>query len=246
MDTNELYRLILNLVRKGTILAVDHDKEVCRVQSGDLETNWINWLALAAGETTDWNPPTVGELVLLFCPGGDPTEGVALRGINTDEVKAPSHKPTTHTRRYPDGAVIEYDHEAHALTVTMPEGGTAVFTVPASVTINTKAATINASDSATVNTKAATINADDSATIKSKKVTIDAPDTLCTGNLTVQKTLAYLGGMTGSGSAPGSGGKAAKINGGIDATDDITAKGISLVKHVHQEQGDGKDVGPAK
>lgn len=231
MDNNELLRLILNLVRKGTILAVDHDKFLCRVQSGDLETNWINWLTLAAGETTDWNPPTVGELVVLLCPGGDPTEGVALRGINTDEIPPPSNKPTTHTRRYPDGAVIEYDHEAHALAVTLPDGATAVLTVPASVTVNTKAATINASDSAT---------------IKANKVTIDSPDTTCTGNLTVQKTLAYLGGMTGSGSAPGAGGKAAAITGDISATGDVKAGGISLTGHTHTEQGDGKDVSKPK
>lgn len=231
MDINELYRLILNLVRKGTILAVDHEKVLCRVESGDMQTNWINWLTLAAGETTDWNPPTVGELVLLLCPGGDAAEGVALRGINTDDIAPPSNKPTTHTKRYPDGAVIEYDHAAHTLVATLPDGATAILDIPTSVTVNTKAATVNATDSAT---------------IKSNKVTIDAPDTLCTGNLTVQKTLAYLGGMTGSGSAPGAGGKAAKITGGVDATGDITAAGISLTKHVHQELGDGKDVGPAK
>lgn len=65
MDTNELQRLILNLVRKGTIAEVDHASAKCRVATGDLTTNWISWMALAAGQTRDWNPPTVGEQVLL-------------------------------------------------------------------------------------------------------------------------------------------------------------------------------------
>jgi phage baseplate assembly protein V len=141
MQTNELYRLILNLVRKGTILAVDHDKGLCRVESGDMQTNWINWLTLAAGETTAWNPPTVGELVLLLCPGGDAAEGVALRGINTDEIPPPSNKPTTHTMKYPDGAVIEYDHQAHTLDIKLP--GSALVRIVSASAVNIKTAIAN-------------------------------------------------------------------------------------------------------
>jgi phage baseplate assembly protein V len=144
MDTNEINRQILNLIRKGAIMAVDHDAEMCRVSSGELQTNWIRWLSLAAGQTTDWNPPTVGEQVLLLCPGGDPADGVALRGIYSDTAPAPSHSPTTHTRKFPDGAVIEYDHEAHGLTATLPAGGTVLLIAPASVEIHTAVATIYA------------------------------------------------------------------------------------------------------
>lgn len=141
MDINEIYRLVLNLVRKGTILAVDHDAVLCRVESGDMQTNWINWLSLAAGETTDWNPPTVGEQVLLFCPGGDPAEGVALRGINTDDIPPPSKRPTAHTRRFPDGALVEYDHQAHTLGITLP--GSALVRLVAAAAVNVKSAIVN-------------------------------------------------------------------------------------------------------
>ena len=83
MDTNELRRLLLNMIRKGVIMAVDHTCKppTCRVSSGDLETDWLPWFALAAGETRDWNPPTDGEQVMLFCPGGDPAQGGVLRGL---------------------------------------------------------------------------------------------------------------------------------------------------------------------
>lgn len=229
MDSNEINRLLLNLVRKGTILAVDHDAEMCRVKSGELETNWIRWLSFAAGETIDWNPPTVGEQVLLLSPGGDPADAVALRGIYSDEAPAPSHSPTTHTRKFPDGAVIEYDHASHALTATLPAGGTVVLTSPAAVTVNTTSAVVNASSDATVNTGSAAIHAD--------SVTLDSPQTTCTGNLTVQGHLSFLAGMSGKGGAGG--GAAATIQGTLATTEDVKAGAISLNSHTHTEQGDG-------
>lgn len=143
--------MLLNLVRKGTVIAVDHAGEVCRVECGELQTNWIHWLALAAGDTRDWNPPEVGEQVLVLSPGGEMADGVALRGISSEDRPAPSHKPSTHTRLYPDGAVIEYDHETHGLTATLPNGGTVLLIAPQSVEVHTTVATIVASDLVTIN-----------------------------------------------------------------------------------------------
>lgn len=162
MNINELIRLILNLARKGTILEVDHQAALCRVASGELQTNWIPWLAIAAGTTRDWRPPTTGEQVLLICPGGDPADAVALCGIYSDKAPAPSNSKDTHTRIYPDGAVLEYDHQAHRLTVTLPEGGEILVDAPAAVTIRTKTAKVVAD-----------------------LVEIDAPTTKMTGDLDV-------------------------------------------------------------
>ena len=45
----EIMRLITNLIRTGTVTEVDRENWLCRVKTGDLETNWINWLTLRAG-----------------------------------------------------------------------------------------------------------------------------------------------------------------------------------------------------
>lgn len=169
MSTTDLLRLLLNLVRKGTVLAVDHDAELCRVECGDLQTNWIHWLSRAAGETRDWNPPTVGEQVLVLCPGGEMADGVVLRGISSDDNPAPSHKPSTHTRTYPDGARIEYDHETHALVATLPGGATVLLEAPGSVTVKTSNATVEANK----------------VLVKASEITLDAATTSCTGKLAV-------------------------------------------------------------
>ncbi len=134
-DIAELFRLISNLIRIGTVSAVDLASQPARarVASGDLETNWLPWLELRAGTTTTWNPPTVGEQVVLLCPDGDPAGGVVLAGLNSEAIPAPSGSAAEHVTRYPDGARIVYDHEAGKLTA---EG--------------IKTAMIQASESATV------------------------------------------------------------------------------------------------
>jgi len=118
MDYAELARLIANLIRMGTVSAVDHDKRRCRFKSGKLETNWLKWLTLRAGTTGTWNPPTVGEQGILLSPSGCTENGIVLVGIESDTHPSPSTDPNKDYTRYPDGAVVEYDHAVGALKAT--------------------------------------------------------------------------------------------------------------------------------
>lgn len=117
----EMLRLIHNLLRVGTIAAVDHQRARVRVKSGELLSAWLPWIEGRAGTTRDWDPPTLGEQVMLFSPGGDPAAGIVLTGIFSDAHPAPSTSPDIWHRVMPDGAVIEYNHQAHRLhAVTGP------------------------------------------------------------------------------------------------------------------------------
>ncbi|KVX62879.1 phage baseplate assembly protein V [Burkholderia stagnalis] len=221
MDANEIQRQARNAVRKGSILAVDHAAALCRVAVGDpdddadsLQTNWIPWIACAAGTTRDWLPPTPGEQVVLLCPMGDPAQGVALRGLFSDAAPAPASSADTHTRVYPDGAVVAYDHAAHALTAELPAGATVRVVAPGSVTVQTKAATVQADT-----------------------ITLDAQQTTCTGAMTVKGPFAFESGMTGTGGADGA---TMQIDGAATFTREVTSQGISLPHHKHREQGDGQ------
>ena len=42
----EIMRLITNLIRTGVVTEVDRENWLCRVKTGELETNWISWLTL--------------------------------------------------------------------------------------------------------------------------------------------------------------------------------------------------------
>ncbi len=210
-DLSNLSRLLQNLIRLGTIAQVDGAK--ARVQLGPkLTTEWLNWITQRAGSTCTWSAPTVGEQVIVFSPGGDLTRGIILPALYSQAFDAPETNPTIHTTHYPDGAVVQYDHEAHALTATL-SGGTA--------------------------------------TITADKVTSNAPSTICTGDLTVMKSLIVMETATVNGAtalnggvnakAGAAGGVAVAVQGTVKASDDVLAGAISLAKHLHNGVRAGSD-----
>lgn len=225
MDANEFRRLIVNLIRKGQVFDIDltSTPPTCRVSVGDpddtespgLQTNWIPFITLRAGNTREWNPLTKGEQVILFCPMGDPAQGIALAGINSETFPAPSNSADKHMRVYPDGATLEYDHAAHSLTATLPEGATVLIVAPGAVNVQTKTASVQADD-----------------------ITLDAKNTTITGAMLVRGAFEFQSGMTGS--AGDGGGSVMKIRGDADFDGEVKSKGVSLPHHTHREQGDGE------
>ncbi len=135
MNITDLLRRLENLIRLGTIAAVDHQAARCTVSTGGLSVPNLPWLALRAGDSSDWDPPTVGEQCILVAPSGEPALGVALVGLYSQQRPAPSNSATVRRRKYPDGAVIDYDHATHTLSATLPAGGKAQLTAPGGVTI---------------------------------------------------------------------------------------------------------------
>lgn len=168
-NNSDISRRIENIVRAGTVTQVDHGAARCRVKSGALETDWLPWLSLRAGNVRRWSPPSIGEQSLVLSPGGDMASGIVLVGIFSDAAPANGDSADVDRATYPDGAVIEYDHAAHTLTATLPGGATADITVPGSVTV------------------------------RSESITLDSPRTTTTGELIVQGLLTWQAGMSGSG-----------------------------------------------
>lgn len=132
-DLATLARLLENLIRLGTIAQVDVATARVRVQTGQLLTTWLPWLALAAGADREWRPPTIGEQVVLLSPSGVLAQGVVMRGLFSNLIPANGDRENLHRHTYPDGAVIEYDSAAHALVATLPAGGTAQLVAPGGI-----------------------------------------------------------------------------------------------------------------
>lgn len=135
MNITDLLRRLDNLIRLGTIAAVDHQAARCTVSSGGLRIPNLPWLALRAAGSSDWDPPTVGEQCILLSPSGEPAQGIALIGLYSQQRPAPSNSANLRRRKYPDGAVIDYDHATHTLTATLLSGGKAKLVAPGGVSI---------------------------------------------------------------------------------------------------------------
>jgi len=125
-----------NLVRLGTVSAVDLARARCRVKSDGNETDWLPWLTPRAGDTIEWSAPSVGEQVLILSPEGVLAGAVVVRGLYSDAFPPPASTANIHLTVYPDGARVQYDHAAHALTAILPGGGTATVTASGGITLN--------------------------------------------------------------------------------------------------------------
>ncbi len=135
MDTARSQQ-INNLLRDGVVTEVDHARARCRVRTGEVHTDFIPWLAAAAGALIVWAPPGVGEQVLVLCGDGDLANAVALRGLYSEAFEAPSDSANVTLLRFADGALITYDSAAHALAAVLPAGGTVAITADGGVSIN--------------------------------------------------------------------------------------------------------------
>lgn len=131
----ELARRLANVVREGTVAAVDPANYRVRVQYDTDEagepvlTAPIPWMVTRAGPDREWWAPEVGEQVVLLAPSGELTQALALPALYSDAMPAPSDDPDKRVQRYSDGAVFEYDRDAHRYKVTLPAAGEMVVSI---------------------------------------------------------------------------------------------------------------------
>lgn len=217
--TQDLERRLSQMLVIGTIQQADYPNARCRVSAGGILTGWIKWFTTRASNDCSWWAPEVGEQVMVLSPGGDMTQGVALPAIYQSAHPAPGDRPTQRITDYADGTRVEYDREASVLTITCV--GDVVIKNAKSITVKT-GTTLD-------------ITADGSATLKAPDVTVDSPQSTFTGAVTIQGPLTYQGGMSGSGGS----GPAAQIQGGVQATGDVTAGSVSLQSHTHRGDSGG-------
>lgn len=118
MDEDDLPGLLGDLLRFGTVDAVDLAAATATVVCGDVVSPPLHWLQWA-GEFCLWSPPSIGEQVLLICPEGDIAGGVILRGLNSAAFPAPSSdaSPQLHGK---DGLIITLTGDG--IQITAPGG----------------------------------------------------------------------------------------------------------------------------
>lgn len=134
-SVHETDRTLGDLARFGTVASLDRAAARLTVTIGDAVTGPIPWITRAAADgLAVWSAPAVGEQVLVICPEGEIAAAVAIPGVYSDANPAPA-SDEAHGLYFHDGAILRYDPVAHALEMTLPDGGTFALTAPGGATI---------------------------------------------------------------------------------------------------------------
>lgn len=184
----ELARALRNMIRTGVIVEIDLDAGRCRVQTGGIQTDWLQWLTQRAGRSRTWWAPSVGEQVIILAVGGELDTAFVLPAIFSDDYPTPSASADALHIAFPDGAVIEYEPDTGALNVS-----------------GIKTADVTASESLTATVPLVLVKAD-------TRITLDTPEVVCTnklitGSIEVQKGGTMKGDIEHSGGSLSSNGK---------------------------------------
>lgn len=177
----EIMRLITNLIRTGIVSEVDKVNWLCRVKTGDLETSWINWLTLRAGNTRTWWKPSVGEQVVLLSLGGNLETAFALPAIYSEAFPPPDYSEDGATTVFKDGGWFQYEPESGQLLIR-----------------NIKSVLIEASDKIELNTAQFVVNAE--------QTRLNSP-TVITGDTAIHGGTELNGGAKISGDVTQGGGQ---------------------------------------
>ncbi|MCO8066810.1 phage baseplate assembly protein V [Acinetobacter schindleri] len=132
----ELHRRLENLIRFGTIKAIYPAKPftTVTVTIGAITTAKLRFVSLRAGKTKTWDPPTIGEEVVVFSPSGVLEMGIAVAGLNNEDNPSPSDDLNKTIRIFEDGCLLSYDTKTHHLDAVLPEGGTCNVTADVQIT----------------------------------------------------------------------------------------------------------------
>lgn len=217
----DLFRRFENLIRLGKIKTVKPTKNylTVTVDCGEITTAPIRYLNLRAGDDKTFDPPSIGEEVVVLSPCGVLEIGIVLGGLNNSDNPILSQDLNKNIRLFSDGCMISYDTNTHALEVILPSNGTAVLTANGGVTVNADGGvTVNA------NSGGATING----------------DTTINGNVQVNGSTAMTGNNTVGGSQLVQG--SSHSTGDFSTNADVTAGDISLKNHRTKDVKSGSDI----
>jgi phage baseplate assembly protein V len=217
----EIERRLSNVVRPGTVLEADYEKARIRVALGRNKTAWLPWMTSRAGNDRTWHAPEVGEQVLVISPSGELSQGYVMPGgIYKNDFPANGDSETVSRTTYGDGAVIEYDREAHAYAATIPAGGSATVAVGDNSKVLVEDSDVTLSFGS--GSGGALIQ------VESGKITLSVG-----GNSIILSSsgIATSGDITQTGKITASGDLI--TSGKVTATADVKAGTISLMTHVH-------------
>lgn len=115
--TAELNRKIANIIKQGVIAESDPARALVRVQHGELTSDWLPYFVPFAGGVSVHRPPSVGENCIILSPSGETANGMVLCGMASASFPSPAQSADETVVKFPDGAIINYNHSAGQMTL---------------------------------------------------------------------------------------------------------------------------------
>lgn len=143
-EATDTRRRLHSISRIGVVAEADYTNGLIRVdlQDGELRTDWIPWLTLRAGNDRFWWAPETGEVVMLLSLSGDLANAFAV-GASFSNQNQNGDRETLQRQTFHDGAVIEYDRDAHAYLIDLTAAAGSTVTIKAAGTVTVEGATIH-------------------------------------------------------------------------------------------------------
>lgn len=126
----ELESALANLIRIGVIESIDFETKTVSVKTGNLEVSNLPFFA-RAGSYSEWNPPQLGEQVVIFSPSGILENGIVLAGLYQNKFPAPGDSSDKLVKKYSEGhkEVIDLKEKSKETTLKKFEITTSYFEV---------------------------------------------------------------------------------------------------------------------
>lgn len=134
---------INNMMREASVLEVDPAKGTAVVDAHGIITKGIPWLQ-QAGDIVDWDPPSVGQRMVMFSPNGDIGRGFLLPGGYTESVGQPYSEGAMFGRTIGGTKITGYGDSYNIETATFTIKGNVV--IDGNVTISGSSLTHNGSN----------------------------------------------------------------------------------------------------
>lgn len=110
-----------NMIREAKVTEVDYEKGLAIVDAHGVLSKPIPWLQ-QAGDLVDWDPPSVGQRMVMFSPSGDIGRGFLLPGGYTESVRQPHQTGKSWGRNLGDTKIFgdesSYNVETGTFTIT--------------------------------------------------------------------------------------------------------------------------------
>jgi phage baseplate assembly protein V len=120
-EIGDLQRRLANLFRVGKVAEVNRTTGRVKVSFQGVTSAWLPWMTSRAGAVKDWNPPSVGEQVVVCSPSGELEAGFIMAGsIYYDGNPAPDARENVRKIELPAGGA--YEIKVGGMTLTLAGG----------------------------------------------------------------------------------------------------------------------------